>query len=76
MLTLIIIGAASLYVLCGLLAYKATFAFFQKEYPGIAESQQDTDRRRAWCMAVCGPVGLLVAFLCGDLFRHGFTTKS
>ncbi len=76
MIPLILIGVAIVYAVCGLLAYKATFAYFQKEYPSLAESRRGSDRGLAWVMAAAGPIGLAVAILYGDFFKHGFTTKS
>ncbi len=76
MIPLILIGVAIVYAVCGRLAYKATFAYFQKEYPSLAESGRDSDRGIAWFMAILGPLGLALAATQGGFFRHGFTTKS
>jgi hypothetical protein len=76
MIPLILIGAAIVYAVCSLLAYKATFAYFQKEYPRIAESTRGSDRAIAGFMAAIGPLGLAIAATHGGFFKHGFTTKS
>ena len=74
MIALILIGAAAIYLGCGVLAYKGTFAYFQHEYPGIAEKHRRDDMGIALLLAVLGPVGFFIGAVLLGLFKHGFST--
>jgi hypothetical protein len=59
-----------LWYACGMLAYGITYAFFQREFPRIADENRQIDRRIALLMAVCGPLGLIMVSFSGA-FKHG-----
>lgn len=70
---LILLAVAAFWAVCSVLSYKATFAYFQKEWPKLAEEDRTTDRTRAWYMVVMGPLGLIVAAWGSSFFKHGFS---
>jgi NhaP-type Na+/H+ or K+/H+ antiporter len=59
-----------LYTVCGSFAYGLSFAYFQREWPEIAEKWEDRDRRMARMVAILGPFGLALALVMGGT-RHG-----
>lgn len=67
----VILIAATLYAICGFLAYGFTFAYFQREYPEISDRYKSEDRRHALTTALFGPIGLLVVIIRKE-YRHGF----
>ncbi len=60
------------WALCGVLAYGATFAEFEREFQEIAEECRPQHRAFALYMGCLGPIGLLIACLGSRCFRHGF----
>ncbi len=67
-IALIIVGIAG-WALCGFLAYGRTLADFQRMFPELADQDRNADRARAWFVALCGPLGLVVGLIGG---RHGW----
>lgn len=69
--------AAMGWGLCGVFAYGATLAHFQRRFRCVASENYDADRRFAACIALLGPIGLIVTMtaswkICGTPFYHGF----
>ncbi len=62
------------WLICGILAYGLTFAYFQRQYPTLAETEYESDFRFALSAGMAGPIGLGVCLLSGD-WRHGFKWK-
>ena len=68
---------AAIWLVCGVIHYGATLAYFQREFPTLAEEEHETDRADAMWTSCFGPFGLL-ALLCFWLmnkkrpFKHGF----
>jgi hypothetical protein len=72
-IALIIIGAATLYIACGVLAYGLTVAYFQQHYYSVRRA---SDSRSALLLAVTGPALLLVALVMGEFGYHGFQWRA
>jgi len=70
----IIIGIA-LWVICGVLSYGITFAFYQKQFPTIAKEHYDAHKSFATKMAMFGPINLLAALIVYGGYKHGFKWK-
>ena len=65
------IGLLVFWVVCGILNYGFEVAYFQGEYPKIAQENKVTDRVFAGIGSLAGPCALFAnAIFCG--FRHGF----
>ena len=68
----LITAAVVIYIVCGILAYGLTFAYFQRKWPEQAELRREGDAMLALQTALAGPIGLMVAakgFKYGLLFR-------
>lgn len=63
MLSLIIIG----WLACGLFAYSACIGYFAGEFQWAKAPYG-----LAIVVGAAGPVGVLTAAICSDLFKHGF----
>lgn len=68
------------YVICGVLAYGAAFAHFQREYAALADAYRAWDAAFAFFIGLLGPIGLVSSFFgtllaCGRPFRHGFAWR-
>ena len=59
----------------GFFAYGLTYRHFQQMFPSIAVATRGRDRRLAAFAAVCGPIGLVVAFFSSGCGRHGLQWK-
>lgn len=60
------------WLLCSVIAYATTLAYFTREYPGLEEPAGVRFALfMALLMALFGPVGLTVAFIMGDCWKHG-----
>lgn len=71
----LIIGGTLFYLACSVLAYRATFAYFQTEYASInSPAHRQQDRALALGMAMIGPIGLVGCFIHHD-FKHGFSVR-
>ena len=68
MTMLLIIGLA--WVVCGAFAYALMFAYFQREFPSIAQRDYRIDIFRSCFVALCGPLGLLATMLITGA-KHG-----
>jgi hypothetical protein len=61
------------WILCGAVSYAGTFAYFQREYPGLAEEGYWSDFGVALLIGAAGGIGgLLVVVFKSEFFRHGF----
>ena len=67
--------ATLVWVVSGWLAYGLTFAYFQREWPGLAPENVGGDRRNALNAALLGPLGLAVV-LFSKMACHGFKWRS
>ncbi len=60
------------HLMCSVLAYGITFAYFQGEFPELAEKQRLIDRIFSVVVAVFGPIGLLTTYIWSDFAKHGW----
>jgi hypothetical protein len=67
-----IITSCIIWIACGVLAYGATLAYFQREYPSTALEFEHNDRAFAVLLGTLGPIGLFVAVVSNKRFKHGF----
>ena len=58
-----------IWAVCGIFAYGHTLAYFQREWPSLADGYRDSDVRTAWLIAASGPIGLAITMASG---HHGF----
>lgn len=63
------------YIICGVIGYGATLAFFQKEFYLISKECYSQDVGFAFFIGVTGPAGLLVVAYKSCWFKHGFMWK-
>lgn len=63
------------WVVCGVLSYGAYFAFFQRNFPNLAEYRRRQDRIGAFVYGILGPFGLF-AIGTTSWFKHGFKFKN
>jgi hypothetical protein len=73
LLGLLALGA--FWLVCGVVTYKATFAYFQQKWPTLAEEEREHDKAHARFMAAGGPIGLLVHAL-NSGFQYGFSVPA
>lgn len=66
-----IVALVIAYVVCGLLAYGITFAYWQGEFPGQAAGQYREDMGIAMVFGMAGPGGLFISFFASGLAQHG-----
>ena len=59
------------WIACGVLGFGITLADFQHRFPLIASIEFRMDVRFATFVAVCGPLGLVVALTCSGFASHG-----
>lgn len=59
-----------LWILCGVLEYGVSLAYYQKQWPSIADNNYQNDRRSAFWGAIFGPLALISSWVRGD-FKHG-----
>lgn len=71
MLSMIVAGALLVWLICGIVAYGLTFAFFQKKWPTLAEETYWSDFRLALLVGIIGPFGIAMNVVMGNV-RHGF----
>ena len=61
------------WLLCSFLAYGIMFAYFQREFPTLAEEGYRHDMGTSLLIArVFGPLALLVYFCLSGFCEHGF----
>lgn len=65
LLTLIVI-----WIICGILAYGRSLAFWQREFPTLAKRDYTGDRNMSLLIAVLGPIGFFLSCVIGYA-RHG-----
>ena len=71
---MLIISFLIIYIVCGVITYSTHFAFYQREYPSLAERDYKRDRNDAMCAGLTGPIGLRGnATTIG--FKHGLKFK-
>jgi len=64
---------AVVWIVCGVLTYGVTFAYFWRKFPLLQDepSELRRDRNFAILTACTGPIGLLTAIFCSDFARYG-----
>lgn len=67
--------ALVVWIVCGVLAYGLTFAYFQDNWPALAWSHRVGDRVIASTFFLMGPGGLFVAFV-GSRCRYGLRYRA
>ena len=68
---ILIIGV---WVACGIVSYGYNFAYYQREYPSLAEKEYKRDMMVCIFLSVFGPINLLV-MMDSDEYRHGIKFK-
>lgn len=63
------------YIVCAVLTYGITLAYFQYEFKLLAVEQYKNDVSFALIMSLFGPIGLTGAFLFSDFAKHGLKFK-
>ena len=63
-----------IWILCGILNYGFVFAYFQKEYPSLAEKNYQKDLWFALTLIPFGMMSLLVTIIC-KYYIHGIKFK-
>jgi hypothetical protein len=72
MLVLIILG----WLICGILTYGISLAYFQRTFPTIAQEMVREDMGISCIFGLFGPLGLVILFFfsgfaqCGIMFRN------
>lgn len=67
---------ATLYVVCGVLAYGLCLAYFQRNWPSLAKEEFKKDSHKALRLSAFGFFGIAVAFIgsegcrCGLMYRN------
>lgn len=63
---LVLIVLMVVWAVCGYFAYGFSFAYYQKEYPEIANESRDDDKKYALKFSFLGVVALIVAYVSGQ----------
>lgn len=59
------------WVVCGVLDYGISFAYFQRNWPTLSEKNYYKDMRHSAIMALAGPCALVGTWVAG-CYGHGF----
>jgi hypothetical protein len=62
---------AIVWIVCGVIEYGVSFAYFQRRWPRIAERDYWDDLMQSVCWALFGPFSLLATFWSGT-WGYGF----
>lgn len=60
------------WILTGVIGYAGEFAYWQREYPRIAEESYREDMAKSMMFVIFGPINLLAVMFCTGFFKHGF----
>lgn len=60
------------WAICGAYAYGTTLAYFQREYPTLADKDRREDRALAIAFFFGGPCSAIVAFFESGFNKHGW----
>ena len=71
MVALYILG----YLVCYILSYGLTFAYFQREFPVIAKDKVKADVFFSLIFSTLGPISLILSIILGGFFKHGIKYK-
>ena len=52
-----------IWIICGIIHYGISLAFYQREWPSIAEETYNRDVSMVFFMSLFGPIALLAALL-------------
>ena len=63
---------ATAWIICGILNYGATLAWFQREYPLISHKKPSSDILFAAITSIAGPIALIVVTFMSKFFKYGF----
>ena len=63
---------APFHLLCGVLTYGITYAYFQREYPRTGDASYREDAGFALTLGLLGPITLIPAFFNSGFAKHGF----
>jgi hypothetical protein len=61
-----------LWIGSGVGAYSGTVAYFQRQWPELAEVDALSDRVLGVFVAVLGPIGFCLVYKLSERFRYGF----
>lgn len=65
-----------LWLLCSILAYGGSFAYYQRNYPTLAKQSYRQEMGICMIMSLIGgPISLLVTTFTSGFFEHGFKVK-
>lgn len=74
-IVLAVILWSAIWIGCGIVGAGYGFAYFQDEYPTLAERDYKRDRRRAIAQGIMfGPIGLFVSWQM-DFTHHGWRLR-
>jgi hypothetical protein len=62
---------ATIWILCGILAYGIMFADSQRRYPLLANDDYREDMANSVLLGLFGPIGLLTALFSSGFARYG-----
>lgn len=68
---MIIAAVIIVWIICGILAYSLTFAYFQREFPLSSDTGYYGDCIIAIFIGILGLFGLIIHLVSGNC-RHGF----
>lgn len=66
-----LIAIIAIWIVCGILAYGLTFAYFQREFPLSSDTGYCGDCGVALLMCLLGLIGLIIHLVLGNC-KHGF----
>ncbi len=74
LLFVVIAVIAIVWIICGVVNYGFTFAYFQRKYPTLAENDYKRDRNMARWFALGGIPGLIGSWIAarGEYSKYGF----
>ena len=67
----LIAAGVFVWIVCGVIDYGLSFAYFQRGYPSLAAELYWTDLTRCAAMAIFGPFSLFATFILG-IRGYGF----
>jgi len=63
------------WLLCGILNYGLMFAYWQREFPSLAEDAYEEDRMHSLVSSLAGPCALIACLYHTEFGKHGFKFK-
>lgn len=60
------------WLVCSVISFGASFAFFQRTWPDLASSQYYGDMVVSVLVSVFGPISFIAVFFLSGFFKEGF----